>query len=212
MSTGNFKACLDLLLIDEGGWVDHDPGTQGPPTNKGITLDAFRKWHQDLGVHPCITLLGPTDLRSISDQDTAKFYWQLFWTPLKAEQLPKGLDYALFDAAVMSGQERAVKWLQDALGITMDGVIGPQTLEAAQSADNDTVKKLCAARSDFLKMQPMFTKNPGWLPRVNRVEQAACKWLDRPVAPIEDLAGAELSPTSQEPARPGATETENDNG
>lgn len=193
MASGNFETCLKLLLKDEGGWVDHDPRTMSPPTNKGITLDQFRKWHQNMGVHPCITLLGSSDLRSMSEQDVAKFYWQTFWRPLCGEQLPAGLDYAVFDAAVMSGQGDAVKWLQDALGVKADGVIGPVTLAAAAQATNSAVQKLCAARLDYLKHLMHFKDNPGWGPRVQRVEQAACKMLDRPVEEIEDEPAGALS-------------------
>lgn len=197
MAADHFAPCLALLLQDEGGWVASDPGIpNGNPTFKGITLNQFRKWHQDLGVHPCITLLGPNDLRTMSDQQVAKFYWMQFWRPLSAEQLPKGVDYALFDAAVMSGQGDAVKWLQDALGVKADGKLGPLTLQAAQAADNGVIEKLCEARSDYLKHLPTFKDNPGWLVRVSQVAQAACKMLDRPVAAADDLTTGSVTPAA----------------
>lgn len=198
----NFPRCLNLLLADEGGWVEHDPATNGPPTNKGITWPMYRQWQVDMGIHPCITLLGYNDLKTLSDQQVAKFYWQVFWWPLGCESLPAGLDYALFDAAVMSGAGDAVKWLQDALRVPVDGKPGPVTLKAAQEADNGTIATLCAARKAYLSTLKTFPANPGWLPRVERVAQAACSMLDRPVPEIETEpvgAGALSLPTGANP-------------
>lgn len=194
MADGSFPTCLALLLADEGGWVEHDPKTNGPPTNFGITWPIYIKWQQDMGQHPCITLLNFNSLKNIDAQSVAKFYWQLFWRPLQAEALPAGIDYALFDAAVMSGQERAVKWLQQALGVTADGVVGPETLKAAAASNNATIKTLCELRETFLTGQPTFIANPGWLPRVARVAQAACKMLDRPAPALDDLPTGVPSP------------------
>ena len=43
--------------------------------------------------------------------------------------------HLLVDAGVHSGPKRAVQWLQSALGVTADGVIGPKTRAALAAAD-----------------------------------------------------------------------------
>src|SRR5215831_14305081 len=40
----NFARSLQLVLVDEGGYVDH-PRDPGGATNKGVTLDVFRSFY-----------------------------------------------------------------------------------------------------------------------------------------------------------------------
>lgn len=57
---------------------------------------------------------------------TALHYWSL----VKGDSLPPGVSYVVFDGTVNSGVGQSVKWLQRALGIAADGIVGPQTLNA----------------------------------------------------------------------------------
>jgi lysozyme family protein len=57
----------------------------------------------------------------------------------------------LVDAAVHSGPKRAVQWLQQALGVGADGIIGPRTRAALAAADPAVLyRKVLAARLAFL--------------------------------------------------------------
>ena len=55
------------------------------------------------------------------------------WLPLIL--CAAALLHLLVDAAVHSGPKRAVQWLQSALGVAADGVIGPKTRAALAAAD-----------------------------------------------------------------------------
>lgn len=74
----------------------------------------------------------------------------------------------MFDAAAASGVRQSILWLQRALGVVDDGVIGPKTLAAALSADPQVLKaKLLAQRLRFmagLSNWPSFSR--GWSRRV----------------------------------------------
>jgi lysozyme family protein len=81
----------------------------------------------------------------------------------------------MFDAAVNHGPRRAVILLQRALGVKDDGVFGPKTLAAVQSADEEA---LCVAmlvkRALFFRAivnndasQAIFLK--GWLVRLREL-------------------------------------------
>jgi lysozyme family protein len=45
----------------------------------------------------------------------------------------------VFDFAVLSGPQTAIRALQEVLGVTPDGVIGPRTIAAAVKADGRAV-------------------------------------------------------------------------
>ncbi|MEO5806032.1 putative peptidoglycan-binding domain-containing protein [Devosia sp.] len=91
--------------------------------------------------------------------------------------MPAGLDLALFDFAVNSGPDRAIKTLQALLGVVADGQIGPVTL-AAINADKRGAAGLSAAlcdrRLDFLTRLSTFAVfGKGWHARVAAIRKAA---------------------------------------
>lgn len=60
----------------------------------------------------------------------------------------------MVDAGVHSGPRRAVEWLQTALGVSADGVLGPRTRAALMSADPVALyRRVLAARLRFLGRQ-----------------------------------------------------------
>ena len=92
------------------------------------------------------------------------------------------LDLAVFDLAVNSGPARAVRMLQTVLGVAVDGIVGPVTLEAAWQAEPaDTIRRLTRARLGFLgrlATWPVFGR--GWRRRVLAVEQGALRLASSP--------------------------------
>jgi lysozyme family protein len=94
-------------------------------------------------------------------------YKQGYWDKVKGDNLPSGLDFAIFDWAVNSGPGRAAKALQKAVGATADGAIGPKTLEAVEAADAaKTIKAVADEREAFYKSLRTFnTFGKGWLRR-----------------------------------------------
>ena len=161
---GNFKACLDLVLQSEGGWVNH-PSDPGGETNLGVTKRVWEEW---VG-HPV------ESLKKLTKDDVAPLYEQKYWRPCYGEILPRGLDFVIFSASVMSGSGRSVKLLQSAIGCVPDGVIGPRTRELISTSNIATlIAKFSESRREYyrsLKTFPIFGR--GWLARVDREEQQA---------------------------------------
>ena len=89
-----------------------------------------------------------------------------------------GLDLMVFDLAVNSGPERARRMLQQALGVTADGVLGPRSRIALRSADPlQVVSRLFALRRRFyrsLDSYPVFGR--GWERRLSAVYGCAARW------------------------------------
>lgn len=166
----NFPEALAAVLVHEGGYVDHkdDPGGA---TNKGITHRTYRAWLAKNGL--------PTskNVRHITDEEVAAIYKAQYWDAIKGDDLPSGVDYAVFDFAVNSGPARAAKFLQRIVGSGVDGVIGLQTLRSvSERAPKDIVLMLCQNRLAWLKKLrhwPTFGK--GWSRRVNEVQAKAVR-------------------------------------
>lgn len=189
MAKGNFEACLRHVLKHEGGYVNH-PKDPGGATNKGITIAVFRKFVKRNGTIE--------DLKRITDEQVAKVYRSQYWNRVRGDDLPAGLDLAVFDFAVNSGPVRATKYLQAIIGATADGVIGPKTLEAVRAWKDarGLIKALCAARKKFLKQlstYPIFGR--GWSARVKLVETEALAMASAPAS-----SGNEPKPVPPQPS------------
>jgi len=55
----------------------------------------------------------------MTDADIQAIYRQDFWNPVRGDDLPVGVDLSVFDAGVMSGPSRSVKWLQQVVSKLM---------------------------------------------------------------------------------------------
>jgi lysozyme family protein len=162
----NFSHCIDLILSNEGGYVD-DPQDPGGATNYGITratLSAFRG-----------RVVTKDEVRSLRVDEATTIYRQNYWNTVRADELPAGLDLAVFDCAVNSGPKRAALLLQQALGLKQDGIIGPVTLEAAAICRvAETIARYDGLRLAFLARLTTFpTFGKGWRKRVETVERQA---------------------------------------
>jgi lysozyme family protein len=166
----NFQACLDEVLKLEGGWVD-DPADPGGATNLGVTLNTWRTW---VGVNKAVTV---ADIKALTPADVAPLYQQVFWKGCAGEYLPAGADLATFDWCVNSGVRRGNQGLQEALGVSQDGLVGPETLKAAAAmGDKVLVNAICDKRAAFYEAQPEGEKEEfldGWLNRVEAVRGVA---------------------------------------
>ncbi len=174
MSESRFSACLSVVLAHEGGFVDH-PRDPGGATKYGITRATLG---EALG-RPA----SRADVKSLDLRQAEAIYRERYWLPLQADHLPVGLDLAVFDYCVNSGQRRAVTGLQRAVGVPPDGLIGPRTLAGARAADRRAaIRSLCAGRLAFLrglKEWPVFGR--GWRRRVSEVESRAIADAERSV-------------------------------
>ena len=164
----NFQKCLELVLKSEGGWVNN-PKDPGGETNLGVTKKVWQEW---IG-HEVKTMQG------LTPTDVAPMYQAKYWMACYANQLPIGVDYMAFDAAVNMGAGRSVKLLQECLGCVPDGTIGPRTMQLIDGKDpKDVVEAFSQRKIGFYESLPTFpTFGKGWLKRVEDVKQNALKMI-----------------------------------
>ena len=107
MAAANFERALPLVLKHEGGYVDH-PNDPGGATNLGVTIGTLSSW---LG-RPATK----AEVKALTRATVAPIYRKNYWAAIRGDELPAGLDYAVFDFAVNSGPKRAAMALQRAVG------------------------------------------------------------------------------------------------
>ena len=167
-----FDIVQPRVLRHEGGYVNH-PRDPGGATNKGVTqrvYDSFRTRNSQTR----------RSVREIIPSEIDTIYRRQYWDAVKAGQLPAGVDYCTYDAAVNSGPSRAAKWLQRAVGVQADGVVGEVTLAAVARTNASTIiNRMCDDRMAFLRrLRHWPTFRRGWTTRVSDVRRHAIADVD----------------------------------
>jgi lysozyme family protein len=159
----NFPQCFALVLKNEGGYVDN-PADPGGATNLGCTKATWEAW---VG-HP----VTKDDIKALTPNDVMPLYKAKYWDTIKGDDLPEGVDYAVFDYAINSGPSRAAKALQSVLSVNVDGQIGDATLRALETSNpREVATAVCEARLAFLQSLSTYaTFGKGWSRRVSEVE------------------------------------------
>ena len=183
---GDFPKALPRILVYEGGRCDdaHDPGGR---TNQGVTQQTYNMYRRSKG-------LPEGDVWCIAPNEVADLYTIHYWNVVHGDELPAGLDLAVFDAAVNSGPGQAGKWLQRALGDhsrgIKDGLIGGKTLQATldycQDADatEDLIAEFCSRRLATLKSLSTWKYfGKGWGARIANCQKIASSWAQKFDAP-----------------------------
>jgi lysozyme family protein len=122
------------IVAREGGFVN-DPDDPGGPTKHGVTLSTLRRLGLDLTGDGEIDM---TDLRGLSRRQARDLFVRHYFHAPRLHELPDALQASVFDMYVNSGAN-AVRILQRLLrqmgqDITVDGIVGPQTIAAAAAA------------------------------------------------------------------------------
>jgi lysozyme family protein len=178
----NFAEALEHVLKHEGGYVNH-PSDPGGMTNLGVTKRVWEEW---IGRQ-----VDEKTMRELTPAVVGPMYRAKYWDKVKGDELPTGVDYVVFDAAVNSGPGRAAKWLQACVGVEPDGGIGPKTLAAVAAFKGDLVDDYSKRRLSFLMDLPHWpTFSKGWSRRVAEVRSDAATFHDvvKPVVPSAPLA------------------------
>lgn len=184
----NFDLCHPWVLAHEGGYVNH-PKDPGGATNQGITTATYRAYLKRKG-------LPMTDVRNLTPEQRDEIYRTQYWDKVMGDDLPDGIDYAIYDFAVNSGPGRAVKFIQRIVGVKEDGVMGLQTLAAIRGVNDrrDLIIRLCEERFRWLKrLKTWGTFGKGWTRRVMGEELGAQNTdrgvIDRAVLMLYDDIG-----------------------
>jgi uncharacterized protein (TIGR02594 family) len=200
MAASSYGEALARLLVHEGG-NDDDPRDPGGRTSRGILQREWDVWRRS---RPGL----PADVWRAPQDQVEAIYRQKYWDALRCDDLPAGIDYAVFDYGVNSGIGRAAKVLQRLVATVVDGEVGPATIAAAKRASApQLIDAICDERLAFLqglRTWPTFGK--GWGRRVREVRTAALAMNAAPPSPQGEgparrSNAAPPSPQGEGPAR-----------
>lgn len=167
-----FELALPYTLKEEGGKSNdkHDPGGR---TNFGIVQREYDKWRRGKG-------LPPQSVFAISEDEYREIYYTEYWMPHCAS-CPAGLSLSVFDNNVNEGTFRSTVMLQRALGITGDGVWGPDTRRVVSglvdpSDIGATIVRFAQQRAQFYHGLSTFKYfGADWIERTTRIRDASLK-------------------------------------
>lgn len=169
-----FQRCVRLVLAHEGGYVDH-PLDPGGATNLGVTLGVAREAGLDKDRDGDVD---KADVKALTPADAAKVYRERYWLAAACDKLPAGVDYIVFDTAVNMGVSRAARYVQTAVSVRPDGVIGPMTLRAVAKMNPRVLVGLIFVqrRAFYTSSQNFPAFGKGWIKRLNAVSAQAELW------------------------------------
>lgn len=174
----NFAAALKIELVFEGG-MDDDPVDPGGRTKNGITQKVYAAYRRRKG-------LPAQDVFKMVDSERDEIYRSQYFDKIRFDELPPGLDLVIVDGAINSGVSQSVKWVQRALGIQADGVMGAITMSRIMDhPDHDVlIKNILDRRRAFLQALKTYWRfGKGWMSRVSQLQSKGQAWAMGSVGP-----------------------------
>ena len=136
------RKLMPFILQWEGGFVN-DPLDRGGATNKGVTIGTFQQFYPG----------GTVDnLKRITDDQWLNIFRAGYWEPWRADQIKnQAVANIVVDWAWASGARTAIRKVQDLLGVTVDGLVGNETITAINGQDSEELfDRIKVARYDFV--------------------------------------------------------------
>jgi lysozyme family protein len=151
MST--FDAAFADLIGNEGGY-SNNPADPGGETMWGVTARVARA----NGYTGSMRDLPLSFARAIAKAE--------YWDAYRCDEMPSQVAFQVLDAAYNGGHP--AQWLQRAVGVAEDGMIGPKTLAAVKAADPLAMcLRFDAYRLQYLtELNTWPTFGKGWARRI----------------------------------------------
>ncbi len=146
-----FERAIEFVLSHEGGY-SNDPRDPGGETNFGISKRAFPD----------------VDIKGLTREAAIELYRVNYWEKCRCGDFPPQMGVLLFDTAVNQGPGQAIRILQRAIGVTVDSIIGEQTLAAVKTVPLQSIVTDFVARRALAYAQNENVKvyGLGWFRRL----------------------------------------------
>ena len=151
MTDDRFNYYIERILDHEGHYVFH-PNDPGGETKWGIS----KRTYPDLNI------------KGLTREQAIEIYRRDFWSQVADAKLDPAMAYQVLDSAINSGMGNTRRFLQRAVGVADDGILGPVSLAYIRAADpTDLVLRFLAERLEFMtKLTVWNTFGKGWARRI----------------------------------------------
>jgi lysozyme family protein len=166
---GGFDESVRHVLNTEGGYVN-DPDDSGGETNRGVTKGTF-------DAARAAGIISEADIKNLTVEDARKIYKEMYWNPVRADELPEGVRFQLFDMAINHGVSGAVSPLQGVLGLKRTGKMDDETVRETNEIKPGALIEMLTRRrrklyKSIVEKKPEKEKySKGW----NRRNEAVAK-------------------------------------
>ena len=159
------KELIPLIKRLEGGYVNH-PLDKGGCTNSGITISAYR---YAFGKSKTCE-----DLKNMKDEEWEYIFKTNYWDRFRADEINNQSVANICVDYVWASGVYGIKYIQQILGVTADGIVGKKTLAALNGYKNQKqlFEKIWARRK--YHFETIVKRNPsqkvflrGWLRRLD---------------------------------------------
>lgn len=159
----NFEKAFEELIGNEGGYkcqqhdrMDWTSGKVGVGELKGT------KYGISAGSYPHL------DIKNLTLAQAREIYKRDFWDKFNGDDLDYEVAFQVFDADVNHGIGNGSRFMQRALDVADDGVVGPVTLKALKEMEPKKFMFLFLAErlEFFTKCTTWATDGKGWARRV----------------------------------------------
>ena len=147
-----------MVLRHEGGY-SLDPRDPGGETRFGISKRAYPD----------------VDILRLTEDEAKAIYRRDYWDKLRTDEIPAPLALCVFDCAVNMGRDKAIRLLQRACGVAQDGVMGGNTIAAANRLSDAVVRFSTERAIAYTGIRGFDTFGKGWLRRTCAVALEASK-------------------------------------
>ena len=177
-----FRRLHAFIKEAEGGFANH-PDDPGGPTNLGITIETLKNWRG--------TDVTTEDVKNLTQAEADEIFRTNYYMECRCAEMPIQVAMVVYNCAVMSGPQRAIRILQEAfnrMGMTIrdgadpdsapgplkvDGIIGPNTLAAANQTDSAALSSAYLdIYTEYLRGLSNFsTFGRGWTNRIGKLRE-----------------------------------------
>ena len=166
-----FEQCF-AVTVGQEGVLSLDPSDRGNYASGRVGVGPLvgSKYGLSAMSYPLL------DIRNLTLDQVKAIYARDYFDKAGCDSLPPPLAMLVFDSAVNCGPGIAAKWLQEAVGVPRDGMIGPGTLAAVAEHQGQGLRLLAtyqAIRLRYMSSLAGWSHNRGWADRLMIVLLAA---------------------------------------
>lgn len=146
-----FLKAINRVLSHEGGYTTGE-GDPGGETKWGISKRSYPN----------------VSIKELTRSQAIAIYYRDFWQKAGCESFSDGVGYQLLDSAINSGISQSIRFLQRAVGVADDGILGPISKDAIASMNEAKMIMLFnAERLEFMtKLKNWPNHGKGWARRI----------------------------------------------